>query len=61
MRENDATEIAYMNGKDAGRAEAFNNLRKKLIPMAEDSRGVQRAVLHLVLNLITQTEQELNR
>lgn len=59
MKEHDATEIAYNNGKAVGRAEAFDSIRKKVDHLYQQSEGtmITRSVLRDVLQLIDQAER----
>ena len=59
MRNHDATEIAYQNGKEAGRAEAFDRIRKAVEHLHQQSEGtmITRSVLRDVLQLIDQVER----
>ena len=59
MKEHDATEIAYNNGKEAGRAEAFAGIREKVNVLAENNAGLFWTTIRLkdLLYLIDRLER----
>ena len=59
MKEHDATEIAYNNGKEAGRAEICARIRERVNVLAENNAGLFWTAIRLkdLLKLIDQVER----